>query len=58
MAEEGKCGTRIEMAVVHALWAKVLEESEKGVLMGLLGGKEWCEAKVGQMVPNNEGVEV
>lgn len=26
--------------------------------MGLLGGEERCEAKVGQMVADNEGVEV
>lgn len=33
-------------------------ESERGVSMGLLGGKERCEAKVGQMVAYNEVVEV
>lgn len=58
MAEENKCVTWREMAAVADLWAKVPVESERGVLMGLLGGKEWCEGKVGQMVANNEGVEV
>ena len=58
MAEEDKCVTRRGMAAVAGLWAKVPAESEREVLMGLLGGKEWCEAKVGQMVADNEGVEV
>lgn len=35
---------------------KVPEESERGVLMGLLGAKQGCEAKVGQMVAANERV--
>lgn len=58
MAKEDKCVTHREMAAVAGLWAKVPVESERGVLMGLLGGKEWCEAKVGQMVADNEGIEV
>lgn len=58
MAEEDKCVTRREMAAVAGMWAKVPAESERGVLMGSLGGKEWCEGKVGQMVADNEGVEV
>lgn len=32
--------------------------SEKGELMDLLGGEERCEAEVGQMVADNEGVKV
>lgn len=31
-------------------------ESERGVSLGLLGREERCEAKVGQMVADNEGV--
>lgn len=58
MAEEDKCVTQTEMAAVAAFRAKVPVESERGVLMGLLGGKERCEGKVGQMVTDNEGVEV
>lgn len=59
MAEEDKCVTGREMAVGAALWAKVPVESERGVLMGLLWGwGGWCAAKVGQMVADNEGVEV
>ncbi len=46
------------MAALLDLRAKVPVESERGVLMGLLGGEEWCEGKVGQMVADNEGVEV
>lgn len=57
MAEEDKCVTQREKTAVAGLWAKVLVESERGVLMGWLGGKEWCEAKVGQMVADNEGVD-
>lgn len=58
MAKEDKCVTLREMTAVAGVWAKVPEESERGVLMGFPGGKEWCEAKVGQMVADNEGVEV
>lgn len=58
MAKEDKCVTRREMAVVAGVRAKVPVESERGVLMGLPCRKEWCEAKAGQMVADNEGVEV
>lgn len=50
-----KWASRGEVAAAAGSRAKVPAESERGVSMG---GKERCEAEVGQMVADNEGVEV